>query len=86
MAQGVYHWAFTLLSADTNRKNMELSDTSQEIRLVVMQNKIERLEEKQDEFKERIKALEKWVWGAAAVIAAGVTVTGFATNISKAYL
>ena len=67
-------------------KPMELSDTSQEIRLVVMQSKIERLEEKQDEFKERIKALEKWVWGAAAVIAAGVTVTGFATNISKAYL
>jgi len=36
--------------------------------------------------RERLKAVEKWVIGAAAVLAAGVTVIGFATNISKAYL
>ena len=64
---------------------MEL-DTTQEIRIVVLQNKVERLEEKQSELRERVKALEKWVIGAGAVIAAGVTVIGFATNISKAYL
>ena len=51
-----------------------------------MQLKIERLEEKQEDLRERLKAVEKWVIGAAAVIAAGVTVIGFATNISKAYL
>ncbi len=61
-------------------------DSSQETRITVMQLKIERLEEKQDELRERLKAVEKWVIGAAAVLAAGVTVIGFATNISKAYL
>ena len=51
-----------------------------------MQLKIERLEEKQDELRERLKVVEKWVIGAAAVLAAGTTVIGFATKISKAYL
>ena len=61
-------------------------DTKQEIRIVVLQNKIERLEEKQKELLERLRVVEKWVIGAAAVLAAGTTVIGFATNISKAYL
>ena len=54
-------------------------DASQETRITVMQLKIERLEEKQDELRERLKVVEKWVIGAAAVIAAGTTVIGFAT-------
>ena len=61
-------------------------DAQQETRLVVLQLKVERLEEKQEELRERLKAVEKWVIGAAAVLAAGVTLIGFATNISKAYL
>ena len=61
-------------------------DASQETRITVMQLKIERLEEKQEDLRERLKVVEKWVIGAAAVIAAGVTVVGFLTNISKAYL
>ena len=61
-------------------------DASQETRITVMQLKIERLEEKQEDLRDRLKVVEKWVIGAAAVLAAGVTVIGFATNISKAYL
>ena len=61
-------------------------DAAQETKITVMQLKIERLEEKQDDLRERLKAVEKWVIGAAAVIAAGVTVVGFLTNIGKAYL
>ena len=61
-------------------------DTKQEIRIVVLQNKVDRLEEKQEELRERLKVVEKWVIGAAAVLAAGVTLIGFLTNISKAYL
>ena len=61
-------------------------DASQGTRITVMQLKIERLEEKQDELRERLKVVEKWVIGAAAVLAAGVTLIGFLTNISKAYL
>ena len=61
-------------------------DAAQETKITVMQLKIEILEEKQDDLRERLKVVEKWVIGAAAVIAAGVTVVGFLTNISKAYL
>ena len=61
-------------------------DAAQETKITVMQLKIERLEEKQDDLRERLKVVEKWVIGTAAVIAAGVTVVGFLTNISKAYL
>ena len=61
-------------------------DASQETRITVMQLKIERLEEKQDELRERLKVVEEWVIGAAAVLASGVTLIGFLTNISKAYL
>ena len=61
-------------------------DASQEVKITVMQLKIERLEEKQADLRERLKVVEKWVIGAAAVNAAGTTVVGFATNISKAYL
>ena len=61
-------------------------DASQETRITVMQMQIERLEEKQEELRDRLKVVEKWVIGAAAVLAAGTTVIGFATNISKAYL
>mgnify|MGYP003108731090 FL=1 len=61
-------------------------DAKQETRLVVLQLKVERLEEKQEELRERLKVVEKWVIGAAAVLTAGVTLIGFATNISKAYL
>ena len=61
-------------------------DASQETRITVMQLKIERLEEKLEELRERLKVVEKWVIGAAAVLAAGVTLIGFLTNISKAYL
>ena len=61
-------------------------DASQETRITVMQLKIERLEEKQEDLRDILKVVEKWVIGAAAVLAAGTTVIGFATNISKAYL
>ena len=61
-------------------------DASQEVKITVMQLKIERLEEKQADLRERLKVVEKWVIGAAAVIVAGTTLVGFATNISKAYL
>ena len=61
-------------------------DASQETRITVMLMQIERLEVKQEELRDRLKVVEKWVIGAAAVLAAGTTVIGFATNISKAYL
>ncbi len=61
-------------------------DASQETRIVVQALKIQRLEEKNSDLNERVRVLERNVYGATAVIAALVTVIGFATNISKAYL
>jgi hypothetical protein len=61
-------------------------DATQETRITVMQLKIFRSGRGQEELRERLKVVEKWVIGAAAVLAAGTTVIGFATNISKAYL
>ena len=51
-------------------------DTTQEIRIVVLQNKVDRLEEKQVELLERLRVVEKWVIGAAAVLAALSTIAG----------
>ena len=61
-------------------------DARQETKLVVLQLQVKRLEEKQEDLRQRLKEVEKWIIGAAAVLAAGVTIVGFATNISKAYL
>ena len=61
-------------------------DASQEVKITVMQLKIERLEEKQADLRERLKVVEKWVIGAAAVLSFGTVIVGFATNISKASL
>ena len=61
-------------------------DARQETKLVVLQLQVKRLEEKQEDLRQRLKEVEKWIIGTAAVLAAGVTIVGFATNISKAYL
>ena len=61
-------------------------DAKQETQLVVLKLKVERLEEKQGELLERIRVVEKWGIGAAAVIAAGTTLLGLLAQISKAYL
>tara|TARA_X000001036_G_scaffold64323_1_gene54971 strand:- start:473 stop:685 length:213 start_codon:yes stop_codon:yes gene_type:complete len=67
--------------------NDELSLTAQqEIKIQLMQLKIERLEEKQSDLRDRLMVVEKWVIGAAAVLSFGTVIVGFATNISKAYL
>ena len=61
-------------------------DAAQETRIVVQALKIERLEEKQEELRERLKVVEKWVVGAAAILRFGTVIVWFATKISKAYL
>ncbi len=58
-------------------------DTKQEIRIVLLQNKVERLEEKQVELLQRLRTVEKWVTGAAAVIAAGSTGIGILVTLIK---
>ncbi len=58
-------------------------DTTQEIRIVVLQNKVERLQEKQVELLERLRVVEKWVIGATAVLAALSTIAGLGVALIK---
>ena len=58
-------------------------DAAQETKITVMQLKIERLEEKQEDLRERLKAVEKWVIGAAAVLAALSTIAGLGVALIK---
>ena len=58
-------------------------DTTQEIRIVVLQNKVDRLEEKQVELLERLRVVEKWVIGAAAVLAALSTIACLGVALIK---
>ena len=61
-------------------------DGRQETQLVVQALKIERLEEKQIDLRDRIRGLEEWVFGAAAVVSASLALLGLLAQISKAYL
>ena len=58
-------------------------DTTQEIRIVVLQNKVERLQEKQVELLERLRVVEQWVIGAAAGLAALSTIAGLGVALIK---
>ena len=43
----------------------------------------DRLEKNIDELKGRVRLLEKWVWGAGAVIAAVIVIAGIAANAKE---
>ena len=43
----------------------------------------DRLEKNIDELKGRVRLLEKWVWGAGAVIAAVIVIVGIAANAQE---
>lgn len=42
-----------------------------------------RIEKQNDDLKNRVRQLERWVWGAAAVIAVGAFVIGIAANAQE---
>ena len=61
----------------------------QDSRMAVLETKVQDLEEQlerfkdkdQEELNDRLRKLEKWVWGAVAVIASLVTVFGIYSNV-----
>ena len=61
----------------------------QDSRMAVLETKVQDLEEQLERFKDkdqeelnnRLRQLEKWVWGAGAVIASLVTVFGIYSNV-----
>ena len=63
--------------------------SAQDSRMAVLETKVQDLEEQLERFKDkdqeelnnRLRQLEKWVWGAGAVIASLVTVFGIYSNV-----
>ena len=62
---------------------IELKDAQQDQEIALLKHRVEQLEEDGnskmvDELRERVRKLEKWVWGAAAVVSAAITIIGIA--------
>ena len=57
--------------------NQKDADQDQLIALLI--HRIEDTEKLSEELRERIRKLEKWVWGAGAVITAAITLIGIVT-------
>ena len=53
-------------------------DASQDQEIALLKHRIEDNEKMMEELRDRVRKLEKWVWGAAAVITAAITLIGFA--------
>ena len=65
---------------------IELKDAQQDQEIALLKHRVEQLErddtssdgEMVKELRQRVRKLEKWVWGAGAVISTAITVIGLA--------
>ena len=60
---------------------IELKDAQQDQEIALLKHRVEQLEgggdsDMVDELRARVRKLEKWVWGAGAVISAAITLLG----------
>ena len=67
---------------------IELKDAQQDQEIALLKHRVEQLEEDGDskmidELRERVRKLEKWVWGAGAVITALITIVGLASALES---
>ena len=66
------------MSDQINKKD---ADQDQQIALLI--HRIEDAEKTQEELRDRVRKLEKWVWSAAAVLSAAITLIGIATAVES---
>ena len=52
-------------------------DADQDQLIALLTHRIEDAEKMAEELRDRVRKLEKWVWGAGAVITAAITLIGF---------
>jgi hypothetical protein len=52
-------------------------DASQDQEIFLLKHRIEDAEKVAEELRDRVRKLERWVWGAGAVITAAITLIGF---------
>ena len=60
---------------------IELKDAEQDQEIALLKHRVEQLEKSGDtsmvdELRDRVRKLEKWVWGAGAVVTAAITLLG----------
>jgi len=60
---------------------IQLKDAEQDQEIALLKHRIEDSEETTEELRQRIRKLEKTVWGASAVIAALITIIGIAASL-----
>ena len=60
----------------TNQINQKDADQDQLIALLT--HRIEDTEKMAEELRDRVRKLERWVWGAGAIISAAITIIGLA--------
>tara|TARA_B100000925_G_scaffold97415_1_gene71050 strand:+ start:2632 stop:2916 length:285 start_codon:yes stop_codon:yes gene_type:complete len=53
-------------------------DANQDQEIALLKHRIEDVEELSSELRLRVRKLERWVWGAGAVISAAITIIGLA--------
>ena len=56
-------------------------DADQDQLIALLTHRIEDAEKMAEELRDRVRKLEKWVWGAGAVIPAAITLIGIATAV-----
>ena len=62
----------------------QIKDAQQDQEIALLKHRIEELEEGGvDELRQRVRKLEKTVWGASAVITALITIIGIATALES---
>ena len=70
---------------------IQLKDAEQDQEIALLKHRVEQLEKEGPtadqeiikELRERVRKLEKWVWGAAAVVSALVTIIGLASALES---
>ena len=67
---------------------IQLKDAEQDQEIALLKHRVEQLEKGGDakmidELRERVRKLEKWVWGAGAVITALITIVGLASALES---
>ena len=58
-------------------------DADQDQLLALLTHRIDDAEKMAEELRDRVRKLEKWVWGAGAVITALITIVGIATAVDS---
>ena len=56
-------------------------DADQDQLIALLTHRIEDAEKMSEELRDRVRKLERWVWGAGAVITAAITLIGIATAV-----